>query len=323
MEEMEMNNNKQQRIIATNKDTGEIVAELILEEGQTVGVVKDLTESQKAFVENLRAKKTFTSSLGGFIMVLHNNNQNLFGEKQNPHEKISKANIPRLMMLATYINYENVLVLDVEGSVVHKALCGIYYMNKRDMKHILNLKDTVFKQFYKEIVSANILIENENGTFSLNREYFYKGSLDDYKDGIERNYIRMYIDTTRQIYRDTSASQRSILTYVFQLAPHIHYATNFICKDVSCPINAIHYMSIKDICSQFGLTNDKTSVKRFKEKMLSLSISYQGENYMLVKEIDEYLHHSRRKRYMINPLLFASTSQMSNVEAMMEEMLID
>ncbi|CUP53459.1 Uncharacterised protein [Turicibacter sanguinis] len=319
-----MEQNKVRNIIALDVDTGEIEADLKLRGNQRLGIKSSLTQEQKEYLENERAKKAFTSSLGGFVTVFYFNNQALFDDEERPNEVISKANVTRLMMLATYMNYENQLVLEPSSNKIIKVMGAVEYMGKKDIQRVLNLKDYTFKQFFKEVTSANILIE-ENGRFVLNENYFRKGDVKRYvkEDSFICNYTRMYIDTVRQIYNGGDSKKHSILTYVFQLIPCIHYSTNFLCNNNSESYTSIDYMNLEDICKFLGLSTDKGNMSKFKKDLMSIHIKYRGESYHLFNEIIQSNSSTKVQRFLVNPLLVTSMYDMDNVKATIKKLFID
>lgn len=154
------------------------------------------------------------------------------------------------MYLATYIDYndreENVLVKYTKNNKIE-------YMNKRDVKYLLNLGDTAFKSFYKEIKEKELLFE-ANGKIYLNPVYVNKGK-SNFKD---KEYARMFIDTTRELYENCKPRQHKHLSYVYQLLPFLHYETNILCKNPEeIDINKLDKLHFTDICRMLNLSNDK------------------------------------------------------------------
>ena len=304
----------------TDKETGELIGEGTLKENEYFKKVTPPTKEQSEYCKNKRDMEAFTRSRGGFTWVFYINNVLLFNS-----DTISKANVSRLMMLATYMNYDNTLVLDEASSdkvIIFKG--AVEYMNKKDIQRVLNLKDYTFKQFFKEVTSANILIE-ENGRFVLNENYFRKGDVKRYvkEDSFICNYTRMYIDTVRQIYNGGDSKKHSILTYVFQLIPCIHYSTNFLCNNNSESYTSIDYMNLEDICKFLGLSTDKGNMSKFKKDLMSIHIKYRGESYHLFNEIIQSNSSTKVQRFLVNPLLVTSMYDMDNVKATIKKLFID
>ena len=129
--------------IYEEKANGELECVGLIKEWETIKVVKEITPQQKVFLSNKNELTQHNKKLGGFIQVCYVKNQLLFNDLN-----LNKATISRFLYLATYIDYndreENVLVKYTKNNKIE-------YMSKRDMKYLLNLGDTAFKSFYKEI----------------------------------------------------------------------------------------------------------------------------------------------------------------------------
>lgn len=317
-----MEQNVARHVTMMDTHTGEWIGDGTLKEGEYFKKVTRITQGQKEHLENKKAQESYTKSLGGFVTVFYFNNQALFDDERTQGELVSKANVSRLMMLATYMNYKNQLVLEPSSNKIIKVMGAVDYMTKKDIQCVLNLKPTMFKKFFKEVTSANILIE-ENGKFVLNEGYFYKGEVEKYKKNIQCNYTRMYIDTVRQIYNGVDSKKHSILTYVFQLIPCIHYSTNFLCNNNSESHTSIDYMNIEDICKFLGLSTNKGNMSKFKRDLMAIHIKYRDENYHLFNEIIQSNSTTKVQRFLVNPLLVTSMSNMENVKEAIRMLFID
>lgn len=317
-----MEQNVPRHVTMIDTQTGEWIGDGTIKEGEYFKKVTRLTQGQKEHLEKKRAQESYTKSLGGFVTVFYFNNQVLFDDEERPNEVISKANVTRLMMLATYMNYKNQLVLEPSTNKVIKVKGAVEYMTKKDIQHVLKLKTSTFKKFFNEVTLANILIE-ENGKFVLNEGYFYKGELEKYKKKIEGNYTRMYIDTVRQIYNGGDSKKHSILTYVFQLIPCIHYSTNFLCTNNSESHTSIDYMNLEDICKFLGLSTNKGNMSKFKRDLMAIRIKYRGESYHLFNEIIQSNSTTKVQRFLVNPLLVTSMSNMDEVKKAIRMLFID
>lgn len=298
--------------------TGEILEERTLKSNEQLKVVKNLTQEQREYCKNKRDMEAFTRSRGGFTWVFYINNVLLFNS-----DTISKANVSRLMMLATYMNYDNTLVLDEASSdkvIIFKG--AVEYMSKKDIQRVLNLKDYTFKQFFREVTEAQILLE-EGGKFYLNKTHFYKGEIDSKRNEIECRYTRMFVNTVRQIYNGMETSQHSSLSYVFQLIPCIHHSTNFLCKDVTAPYTSIEYMNIEDICMFVGKSTDKKNMRKFKKELMSIHIECNGRMAHLINEVTYSSSTSSKQRFVFNPYVVTSISQKEEINQIMQSLFVE
>ncbi|MDB8541778.1 hypothetical protein PNU79_07205 [Turicibacter sanguinis] len=298
--------------------TGEVLEQRKLKRNEQLKVVKNVTQEQREYCKNKRDMEALTRSLDGFVWVFYANNELLINS-----DVVSKANVSRLMMLATYMNYDNYLVLDEPSSEkVVRFKGAVEYMSKKDIQRVLNLKDGTFKQFFNEVTEEEILIEVEGG-YWLSTNYFYKGEINSIRHQVKGHYIRMFVDTVRQIYNGMKTSKHNLLSYVFQLIPCIHHSTNFLCKDVASSRNSIDYMNIEDICKFLGLSTDKKNMAKFKKDLKSLQVQYNGRRVHLINEVI-YSNSTKRKQcFRFNPYLVTSISQSKEIREIMQSLFVE
>lgn len=296
--------------------TGEILEERRLKSNEHLKVVKQLTREQHAHNMNRRQMESLSRALGGFVWVFYSNNELLFTS-----EELSKANVTRLMMLATYMNYDNALVHDIPTMRGSKFTNAIEYMTKKDIQQVLNLKDTMFKKFFKEVTETGILIRKD-GHYCLSSNYFHRGEVNSKRENIHCGYTRMFIHTVRQIYSGMKTTKHNLLSYVFQLIPCVHYSTNFICKDVASSYNAIEYMNIEDICKYLGLSTDRKNMNKFKKELMSIHIDCNGQMAHLINEVIYNNSTTSKQRFVFNPCVVTSISQREEINNIMQSLFI-
>lgn len=117
--------------------TGEVLEERKLNKNEQLKVVRKITPKQREHHKNKWDMQAMTRSLDGFVWVFYFNNELLFSK-----EVVSKANVTRLMMLATYMNYNNQLIIGDEtlSEKIIKFNNDTTYMSKKDVQQVLNLK---------------------------------------------------------------------------------------------------------------------------------------------------------------------------------------
>lgn len=280
--------NKYKRIYE-EKANGELECVGLIKEGETIKVVKEITPQQKLFLGNKDALLRHNKQLGGFVQVCYVKNQLLFNDLN-----LNQATISRFLYLATYIDYndreENVLVKHTKNNKIE-------YMNKRDVKYLLNLGDTAFKSFYKEIKEKELLFE-ANGKIYLNPVYVNKGK-SNFKD---KEYARMFIDTTRELYENCKPRQHKHLSYVYQLLPFLHYETNILCKNPEeIDINKLDKLHFTDICRMLNLSNDKKTMDKLKRDLFKFYITRDDEKYYFLSYVTIRQEIGTRSYYVVNP----------------------
>lgn len=299
-------------------ETGEVYENRTLKSNEQLKVTTGTNQEQRKYVKNKQDMEALTRSQHGFVWVFYFNNELLFTS-----DTLSKANVARLMMLATYINYENALVLDdVVSEKVIKFKGAVDYMNKKDIQRVLNLKNGTFKQFYKEVTEAGILVEVD-GRYYLSTCHFYKGEINSKRKDVNGKYTRMYVKTVRQIYSSTKVTKHALLSYVFQLIPCIHYSTNFLCKDMVSPHKSIDYMNIEDICNYLGLSTDKDNMRKMKKELMSIHVECHGRMAHLINEVTVSSSSRNKQRFLFNPHVVTSISQKEEINQIMQSLFIE
>ena len=307
-----------QDYMIVDKDTGEIMSEGTLKEGQALKKTTPSTQEQREYCKNKWDMEAMTRSQHGFVWVFYFNNKLLFNS-----DTLSKANVARLMMLATYMNYDNYLVLDdVVSEKIIKFKDTPDYMSKKDIQRVLNLTNGTFKQFYKEVTKAEILIEKD-GRYYLSNCHFYKGEINSKRADIIGKYTRMYVNTVRQIYKSMKTSKHALLSYVFQLIPCVHFSTNFLCKDMVSPYKSIDYMNIEDICNFLGLSTDKKNMAKFKKELMSIHVECNGRMAHLINEVIYSSSTSSKQRFVFNPHVVTSISQKEEINQIMQSLFVE
>ena len=275
--------------IYEEKADGELECVGLIKEGETIKVVKEITPQQKVFLNNKNELTQHNKNLGGFIQICYVKNQLLFNDLN-----LNKATISRFLYLATYIDYndreENVLVKYTKNNKID-------YMSKRDMKYLLNLGDTAFKSFYKEIKEKELLFEANNKIY-LNPIYVNKGN-SKFKD---TEYTRIFIDTTRDLYEHCKPRQHKHLSYVYQLLPFLHYDTNILCRNPEeTDINKLDKLHFTDICEMLNLSGDKGNMDKLKKDLFKFYITKDDKKYYFLAYITVKQEIGKRSYYVVNP----------------------
>lgn len=292
---------KNLKIVLQDKITGEIYDTYMdCSPLASVYASEPTSREQREYYQNLNDHKAMARSLGGFVMVLYFNNEKLYGEELN----LSKSTTSRLLMLATYMDFENRLVLEVPKT--KKQAQEVEYMKRKDIQQVLGLKQKAFCDFMGEITKANILIKDEKG-FALSTEFFRKGNI-----AQDNFFSKMYVETVRQVYLSTPVRKHSTLSYIFQLMPFVHWKTNYIVKDRMCGMDDLQTMTLEEICQTLGLETSKTSMNNMKKELLSFKLIHKNEEYYLFNMMTQSSEKGKRSWFVINPLIYNSMSDYSD-----------
>ena len=304
--------NKDLQVLVQNTKTGEIYE---TEEYFSVlggfNVYEPSAKEKKEYGENLRNQQALTRELGGFVKVLYYNNEILYGNELG----LSKATVTRLLMLSTYLDYDNCLVLEIPKT--KKQAKDVEYMKRKDIQEVLGLKQKAFCDFLKEITEAKILIK-EDKIYKLSSDYFYRGETS--KDVY---FSRMYVDTVRELYVNTSTRKHSTLSYVFQLMPFVHWKTNILVKDRMSNIENMEHLNMYDICELLGLETSKTSINNMKKELLSFRVVRDGKELYLFNYLKVGGAKGSKESFVINPLVYNAMSDFNDFKQVMVNMWVD
>ena len=172
------------------------------------------------------------------------------------------------------------------------------------------------------MTDARILVEAD-GRYSLSNEHFYKGEINSKRKDVNGKYTRMYVKTVRQIYSSMRTSKHTLLSYVFQLIPCIHYSTNFLCKDMVSPYKSIDYMNIEDICNYLGLSTDKDNMRKMKKELMSIHVECNGRMAHLINEVTVSSSTKNKQRFLFNPHVVTSISQKEEINQIMKSLFVE
>ncbi|WP_312286775.1 hypothetical protein [Terrisporobacter sp.] len=275
--------------------TNECNGEIELRNDEEIITKKKLSTKQRFFLnkENELAADSYLN--GGYIHMFYVKNEILFNDIG-----LKPNTITRLIYLATYLDY----------SVEHKkfgTLVKIGKDNKRipmtrkDIKEIMQLKDTQFKEFIKELKHKNILYEMDK-CFYLNNTYFTKGrtNTEREKSNIYNYYTRVYIEVIRQLYSKFKSSKHKQLGYVFQLVPFMNYEDCRLVKYDNSKLDT------KDICSLLGLSTDKGNMSKLKRDLKKITFINSNKEYYLFARVEIGEHEA----WHINPLALWSGKEL-------------
>lgn len=280
----------QKILILANKDDSEIldVVEVSEDEDVCYKKIKKLTPKQQLMINNRNLLK---KSCSNFVQMFYVNSTLLFNDKN-----ISRANISRLIYLATYIDYNdrNSNLLVKYGR--HKKMRAL---TRNEIKVLLKLSKSTFEAFLKEMKDNRLIIEASN-QFFINEKYFSKGKRRD-----DDNYTRVFIKTTRFIYENCSTRQHKTLSYIYQLIPYMNYELNILCKNpLEKDFDRIKKLTCKEICKLLSISTNNKTMFSFRESLKNFYINVNGKKYYLISYVKVTNSYGIKDYFVINPLCF-------------------
>lgn len=297
--------NKYERVVAINMDTGEELANVFIKKGESIEMQtrKNLSNGQKDYLQKKDTMGELSKTLGGYVHVFYVKDELLYNKLN-----LNPADVSRFLYLATYISYnykdKNLLVKKEKGKLKP--------MTQKDIMKLMNLNKSAFYNFIKEMKSKELVIE-KNNKFYINEKYISKGKIKDDED----SYIRLYIDTTRYLYEHCTSRQHKQLGYVLQLLPYVDFDTNHIL------IND-EKAEIRDIMKLLGLSIEgKNAINKFKKMLLNFTINYQGKDYYLFGAHTFEYGKEFRTYFVINPLVLFAGNNMKCFEDVCKQLRIE
>jgi hypothetical protein len=200
-----------------------------------------------------------------------------FTDMRNIHDVIGKIDDKHcgyLLYLQCFISYDGVLVSTDHDKVP---------MTKADIQAVVGLKNTAFKEFFRSMAANNIIFENENGSYSVNPEYHFKGRIDN------PHVIRSFTTKVRELYTGRNANK---LGFIYKLLPYVHLETNTICANpYEKGVENIHQLSKSQIAVLTGVS-EKTVFSYLRSMKL-------GDEFVFAE-----IRRGNERYYKLNPFIF-------------------
>lgn len=280
---------RQNDSVVTIDKNGNVISDIVIKPNEEIVIKKIKTPKQLKFLKDMQDLSLYGNELGGYVHMFYVKNELLFN-----HLNIDRASISRLIYLSTYIDYndrqENLLVKYGQNKKVEP-------MTRKYIQKILRLSDTTFKSFISNMKKNNLIYELNN-KFYISNEYFSKGKC----DFNNKEYTRIFINTTRFLYENVSIRQHKQLSYVFQLIPMIHYETNTIAFNPDeIDNNKILKMGLKDICEFLGVYTDNSTMYKLENELYKLKVDVYGVKYYFFKRVILKDGDGTKDYFIVNP----------------------
>ena len=280
-----MPNEKKDLVFRVDGETGEILSQFEIDSDESLTSSEKL-HKRKVFMEkknDFENLKEVSDELGGFCFLYYKKSEILYNEVG-----VSKGNIGRLLYLATFIDYDTNEIVDFKPN-------GKYSLGLRDIKSLMKLSDSAFKEFFKEMKQCEIIHEKD-GNFFISKKYFSKGKL----SKNENSFTRMFVKTIRELYESTQPRQHKQLANVFSLVPFLDYETNAIVGADG------EKMKLTEIARLLGY--DETNVTRMKKDLLGFSIVKNNTKFYFFCFVKLQTIENETSFFMVNPLAFYAGS---------------
>lgn len=212
-------------------------------------------------------------------------------------EDIPPATLTRLILLTTYADYEQRLMVGRKRP-----------MRRADAQSVLKLNDTAFKQFLKQVF-PRFLVEKAGVLYLTDKSSFLRGKL---PKGDHEQRWKLYIQAIRHLYEVTPIRQHKHLGHAFQLLRHINLEFNVLCHDIyeTC-IENIRPMTLHEFCEVIGY--DWSHVARLLSIYRQLTFKVGDHMERFISIVYDGLDRKNALIY-VNPRIVYSGSNYKRVE---------
>lgn len=256
----------------------------------------DMSKNIK-YARIVQAKKEFqeiqTEYLGNFVFFIFKNMNKLY-------EELGANDFVKFLYCGSYTNKYGYLMIDNNKE----------YIDKKKLQELLDISCNSFRRFFKKIISKN-LIKYQDQKIIINIKYFWKGSkktYNDFNNSKLKDYIRIYINSIRNLYIHTNKSNLKRISLIYRLIPYVNWKYNVLCNNVEeTDENKINALTMKDIIIK--LQYNIAHISRFKKDLFSQKCM---GNYAFIEVKKENINNNGI--IYINPLLFYRGSDVSSIK---------
>lgn len=275
-----------------NNETGEIINENFkIQEMEDIKKKKEHIEKDKLSRE---FKELQQNVFGNFVFFIFKNMNKL-------KEVLNDNDIVKLIYIGTFTKSTGALMLDNFKT----------HITKDKLKALLMIKDRkVFGTFYNKLIDNEIIFEQDNVLY-INLEYFYYGKENTYRklmgEKLE-DFTRVYIQTIRNLYVNTSFKEHKRLSMVFQLLPYVNWKYNVLCTNIyETDTKVINPINISDVMEILGY--NKSQISRFRKDFYSIKCK-EYNMFMSVQGDANYLN----SYIVVNPSVYYRGNDINQLE---------
>lgn len=218
-------------------------------------------------------------------------------------EGIEVANIARLVLLSTYLNYDGCLMLTQRKP-----------MSKSELREITKCtRYSTWINFWETTTKSKILLPSLDGTISISQKYFKKGSVKD-KQNNDISHIRLYTDQIQNIFDNCNSRDIISLGRYFSLIPFINFRYNVISHNPS----ESYERKIVPMCIEEVSKSIHMSLRGFEKTIVSLSTIKTKDNTPILG-IFKAFGDKRKNKMIVNPyVMYRGNWSERDIEVIME-----
>ena len=234
-----------------------------------------ILEKGKTKRKKQKSKNEIYENLGSFYFCHY---------KELLKKGIEKQYLGRFIYLCTF--------LDFDDNYIHYGNSGKDLATEKDLKEILNLKDTIFKETKKALIEYELITINEDKTITINKKYCKKGEIKSKKK--LRESVRMIEKSIKELYEKAKPTEHIYLGLLVQLLPYVNYQHNIICENPNeTEPTKVKPLTLRQLAIKLGYKNSTDC----KKDLLKLKLN--GENVAMIAETD-----TLKRGVVINPYVY-------------------
>lgn len=202
-------------------------------------------EQARRYFAEAQRRKSLRDEYGEFVWSLYNISEEMF-------PALDGSDITRLIYLATYTGYDGRLV-GTDGNL----------LDRNHIEQLMRISAKEYGRFWETMTTNNMLVETDSGVF-INADMFRRGSLANSKGKPQipegKNFIRVFVDGVRSLYRSATPRSHKQLSYLFRALPYVNREYNLICFNPSeTDIDYVEPMNVGDFCELVGYRRSNAS----------------------------------------------------------------
>lgn len=184
---------------------------------------------------------------------------------------LEPQHLTRFLYLCTYINYDNILIIDKTTRHI-----PIY---EEDLQSILKLSRAEMFRTKAALLNNNLISIQENGIIKINDKFCKKGDIMKNK---KVDKTRVFNSAIRELYEKALPREHKKLALLFQMLPYINLKYNIVCTNPEEELlENINCYTLKELMQEL----EQTNITRFKNDLLKLTVG--GEPVLSIHLIGE------------------------------------
>lgn len=238
------------------------------------------TEKRAESYKSISAMQDHERENGGFIFAFFTQAKQI----EDRFPQLTAQDAARVLFIGSYVAWESNRLQYANGRIIRKSgLCELVGMSAKR-----------FSQFFKKLISEQVLSESDKGELFMNPTLFYRGEIKTNRYDLgDMSHTRVFRKTIQDLYALFNGRQLSKLGVIYKVLPFLNFETNIICfnpsetdEDLLEPMNLDQLSTLLD----YG---DPHKLRRALE-----AIKIEGKPVFLVVQNP---NNRRQLRVIVNP----------------------